>query len=432
MDWFLFSWPTLILLGLALRMALRLTYGARGPEPGDPVYVLLMITSWVLLILGVMPAIFGGVLAMFGGIVALLGVIISFIVALLAAATLVQAVIQRRMAQRRSVCRMVALLVEHGGRLESSVLMTGRSMRGIVGRAANRLFKSLEGGAPLGVALTHNSSALPSQAAAYLAAGSSRPARLDALRELSHNDQSELATIWRECVDRVLYLSFVLVIMSVLFWFLMVRASVFQSVFREFDLELPRMTQLAFALSEFVGRYLAAPIFLAFVLMTLAAMVISIFSLCDVPVMGWLSDRLFRGQRKADVLRILALATAHRQPLSDALYRMSRVYPSTGIREQLRSVVDAVADGADWRDALLRFKLVTQGEHGLLRTAEQVGNLPWAMRTIAKRNEKRAVYRLATALQIVYPMAILLLGAFVGFFVISNFVPLVQLINGLT
>jgi type II secretory pathway component PulF len=48
------------------------------------------------------------------------------------------------------------------------------------------------------------------------------------------------------------------------------------------------------------------------------------------------------------------------------------------------------------------------------------------------RREKRAVYRLATALQILYPAAILLLGAFVMFYVVALFVPLVKLIEGLT
>jgi len=57
MEWLLLSWPTLILLGLGLRMALRLTYGVRGPDDGDPVYDFLRITGWVLIILGLMPAI---------------------------------------------------------------------------------------------------------------------------------------------------------------------------------------------------------------------------------------------------------------------------------------------------------------------------------------------------------------------------------------
>jgi type IV pilus assembly protein PilC len=67
----------------------------------------------------------------------------------------------------------------------------------------------------------------------------------------------------------------------------------------------------------------------------------------------------------------------------------------------------------------------------LLGTAQQVGNLPWALRSIAKRKEKRTVYRLAAAIQVVYPCLILLLGGIVGFTVMALFLPLVKLIEGL-
>jgi type II secretory pathway component PulF len=165
--------------------------------------------------------------------------------------------------------------------------------------------------------------------------------------------------------------------------------------------------------------------------MSLATIIAGILYLCDMPALGWLSDRVFRGKRTADVLRILALATEHRQPLTDALYRISRVYPSPRIRRQLHSVTEAVNDGADWRDALLEPGIINKSEHSLLRSAEQVGNLPWALRAVAKRREKRIVYRLAIGLQVVYPMIILLLGAFVGFFCVALFFPLVKLIHSM-
>src|SRR5204863_106709 len=72
MEWLLLSWPTLILLGLGLRMALRLTYGVRGADAGDPVYEFLRITGWVLIVLGLAPASLGGLYSVVGGIVVVL------------------------------------------------------------------------------------------------------------------------------------------------------------------------------------------------------------------------------------------------------------------------------------------------------------------------------------------------------------------------
>jgi type II secretory pathway component PulF len=141
------------------------------------------------------------------------------------------------------------------------------------------------------------------------------------------------------------------------------------------------------------------------------------------------TDRLFRGRRVGDVLRILAVATEHRQPLADVVTRLARDFPSDLIRRQLRPAAAAVTAGSDWRDALRDARLVSPAEHGLLKTAEQVGNLPWALRAIATRNERRGVYRLSAAIQVLYPCVILLLGALVGFFVVALFVPLVRIIS---
>ena len=136
MEWLLVSWPTLILFGFGLRMSLRLTYGARGPEPSDPIYDFLSICSWVLIGLGFAPAIIGGVISVFG-----------IVLILLAAATLVEIIAQRRAAQRRSICTLLALLVERKQRIESSTLLAGEIIRGRVGRAAKKLFDSLNAGA---------------------------------------------------------------------------------------------------------------------------------------------------------------------------------------------------------------------------------------------------------------------------------------------
>ncbi len=422
MAWLLISWPTLILLGLGLRMALRLTYGARGPEPGDPVHAFLNITGWVLIALGLAPAIIGGVGSVFGAVIVLLAV-----------SAVIEAVVQRRMAQRRSMCRILALLLERGAQLEPSMLVAGQAMSGVVGRAAKRLFHSLDAGIPLGAAIVRNPKALPPEAPAYLAAGTSRAARLVALRELSRSEQGELATIWRTCIDRISYLAAVLFFMAIVFTFIMIMiVPEYEKIFQEFDLELPAMTQLAIVMSNFIVHYLIAPLIPVITLLAIAATIVAICYLCDVQALKWISDRFFHGRRTADVLRILALATEHRQPLGDVLNRVATEYPAAPTRRQLHRAAAEVDAGADWRDALRGAHVINKAEQSLLKTAEQVGNLPWALRQIALRREKLAVYWLASRLQVVYPVTILMLGLFVGFYAISLFMPIVQLIRGLS
>jgi protein transport protein HofC len=421
MEWLLLSWPTLILLGIGLRMALRLTYGVRGPEPGDPVYIFLNITSWVLIALAVVPAVIGGIISVFG-----------IIVLLLAVAAIFEAIVQRRVAQRRSMCRMLVLLVERGAQLESSVLLAGQTMRGIVGRAAKQLFVALQQGVPLPTAVRRFPGALPRQAAAFLAAGNSKHVRLAALRELSRGDQLELESIWRASIDRLLYLAAVLLFMASVLAFVMIRiVPEYAKIFDEFELDLPAMTHLLVSLSEFIVDYLAVPLTSLFVFTALIVIVVTIFYVCDVPVLSSLGDRLFRGRRTADILRIIALATEHREPLDALLHRVALVYPSSMIRRHLQPAAAAVKAGVDWREALVEARFITKIEQSLLQTAERVGNLPWALREIARRRDKRAAYRLMALLQIAYPVAILMIGAMVAFYAVSLFIPIVKLINGL-
>jgi type II secretory pathway component PulF len=422
MEWLLISWPTLILLGIGLRMSLRLTYGSRGPEPGDPVHAFLNITGWVLIALGLAPAILGGIFSVFGSIVVVMAI-----------ATLVEMIVLRRTAQRRSMCRMLSLILERGAHLESSVFLAGQALRGSVGRAAQRLFDALNGGMPLTAAIVREPKAIPPEALAYLAAGSSRQARIAALRELSRPDQGELTTLWRNCIDRVSYLLAVMMFMGVLLTFIMIKiVPEFRKIFDEFDLDLPALTQLLIAFSQFIVTYLALPIAFLLLLLILSAIAVAICYLCDLPALRWLSDRIFRGRRIADVLRILALATENREPLAEVLNRVAVVYPSAPIRRQVTRAATEVAAGADWRDALRNARIVNQAEQSLLKTAEQIGNLPWALREIAKRREKLIVYWFATRLQIAYPLIILLMGLLVGFYAISLFIPLVRLISGLS
>jgi type IV pilus assembly protein PilC len=341
--------------------------------------------------------------------------------------------IQRRSAQRRSMCTMLALLAERGQQLDSSVLLAGQEMRGIAGRAAAKLFRALEKGAPLLEAIASYPRALPPEAIAYAAAGQTNASQAAALRELSRSEQTELASIWRACVDRLSYLTFILLTMVVVLSFIMIKiVPEFERIFQDFNLELPLISIWAIQFSNLYVQYLGIPLGMGLVVLLLGAVTVGLCYLWDVPVLKPWSDLLFRGRPTSHVLRILAVATEQRQSLAQALLNVSRVYPSMPIRDRLVKAATEVSAGVDWRDALRNTRLVSHAEQALLAAAERAGNLPWALRQIACRRERRAVYRLATALQLLYPAAILALGAFVGFYVVALFVPLVKLIEGLS
>ena len=230
MESLFFTWPTLIVLGIGLRMALRLHYGARGAEAADPVYEFLSITAWVLVMLGFTPAVVVGALSIFGmilgftsgpigGVISVFGlIVVGFWVAIL-----VEIVTLNRAAQRRSTGALLALTLQHRQQLEPSVLLAGRLTNGFVGRASARLFHRLNAGEPLMEAVRGNPRAVPSETIAYLSAGHSGETKMAALRELCRTDRSQYVAVWRECIERITYLSCVLSAMMLVLTFIMIK-----------------------------------------------------------------------------------------------------------------------------------------------------------------------------------------------------------------
>ena len=76
--------------------------------------------------------------------------------------------------------------------------------------------------------------------------------------------------------------------------------------------------------------------------------------------------------------------------------------------------------------------MIRRGELTLLEAAQRVGNLPWALRSIADNIERRALYRLHVTMQFFDPALTLAVGFVVGTFCVSMFLPLTELLERLT
>jgi type II secretory pathway component PulF len=377
--------------------------------------------SWVLIILSLFPVVLVGIFSVVGAVVIFL-----------VAALVIEAVLARRAALRQTSCSLLALAAGSGAELGPAVVRVGTHDRGIVGHATRRLMLAMERGMPLAEAIRRFPAALPREAPAYVAAGQVIGAEAEALEEMGAQDDANLATLWRTCVDRTVYLSAVMLLMIGIVTFMIIRiAPEYEKIFSEFGLELPAVTLVVMAFSQWFVEYwylIALPIVWGVPLV----IVCSILHLCDVPVLNPLFDRLFRSQQVSHVLRILAMAADHRVSLAPVIERLGQVFPAGNVRRSLRRVYDAVDRGGDWRDALLDARLIRPAEHALLGTAQQAGNLPWALRLVAQRGQRRLVYRWTTFVHVVFPLLIVAMGGVVGLFVVGMFMPLITLVEGLT
>jgi len=76
--------------------------------------------------------------------------------------------------------------------------------------------------------------------------------------------------------------------------------------------------------------------------------------------------------------------------------------------------------------------LIKRAELAVLKSAQRVGNLPWALREMAASSRRRLAYRLQGVAQVLFVLVIVSFGLMIGTFYISYFLPLIRLIQSLT
>ncbi|MCO6045028.1 type II secretion system F family protein [Aeoliella sp. ICT_H6.2] len=418
--------PLLVLMvGLAMRMALSMAYGARGPEPNDYIYLLLLLLSWIFLAVGIFA---WCMLPLAGSPGALMVCVLLWT---LGGFALVDGVTTSRDANRRTNAKLLSIAQREGQLKETSVLFEGLRQGRYVGRAARRLSRELQAGTPLYESVRTQPAALPRASASYAAVGTLAKAEPQALDELSRPEDPVLASASRSCVDYVAYLVAISLTMGLLLSLYGVFiVPQFREIFWEFDLELPPATQLL--IDGFAFTPMSILMTIAAVLTLVMLMLIGIFYLCDMRVLRLMGDWLFRRAHVAKLLRMVALGIEHRVEFERLLYALSVTYPVRSLRSRLSGAYTEAHNGQSLPAALMAHQLLTSSEAGLIETAERVGNVPWALRQIALRRENLLAARMNVVVRIAYPVIVLSIAMFVAFIVISLFVPLVKLVEGLS
>ncbi len=206
----------------------------------------------------------------------------------------------------------------------------------------------------------------------------------------------------------------------------------FKKIFDDFGTELPVMTKTLIGMSDAVVNYwyLAAPVFL----LTGGAVVAAATS-CYYgwPVLWqqWAGRWIVR-PHAPDLLRSLAGTVAVGAPLERGLDPFVSSSGPILLQRRAAAVRLALSQGEPCWELLARAGFLTQNEVVLIEAAQRAGNLPWALHTLADSLDRHLCFRFTAILELLRPVAILILGAIVGFVVIAMFLPLVKLLNDLS
>jgi len=428
-----FNLVFLVFPGVALWIAVRIMYGRRNFAASDPLKVLLTVSSTVLLVLAAI-GLFVATAGIPRSVWSLLFVWLPFLIVL--GVIVLMSIDRYRHGEHRALVWSLATAAQRGVPLPEAARAFADETQDDTGARALVLAQSLELGMPLSSAASRARLRLATPMRVAVRVGEALGMLGPAMRQ-QLDDTADADAIMRTVISRLYYLYAVVLILSGVIMFVMLRiVPVFQKMFEEFDLELPVMTKLVINVSNLVvhhGLWLAAPLALVLTALALAAFVWG-----GLFFIGWfprdlpLVWRVFKRYDGALVMRGLALAVRRNLPIAQALHLLSDTYPIRRVGRLLGAVTAKAYQGVGWQNALAMTGLISSADAAVLLAAERADNLSWALEEMADSAIRRQTYRLQLALHCLYPVAVLLLGALVAFFVVGLFLPLISLIQGLS
>jgi type II secretory pathway component PulF len=146
----------------------------------------------------------------------------------------------------------------------------------------------------------------------------------------------------------------------------------------------------------------------------------------NVPLLGHLYQMQMRGQ----FLRTLGLMLETGKPLPAILDRVldSELLP-VAVHSRVSLLADDMRAGVSLADGLARRGLATGPMKGLIVSAQNAQNLPWALQELGDSLMRRSTRLTERTAAIVFPLAIFLCAILIGFVAVAIFYPLTTLIE---
>jgi type II secretory pathway component PulF len=407
----------LILLGAALLWTVYLVYGRRGLTSDDALKRILIIAAWTMIFMGALGLITG----LTGFAAVALWLIIPVVVII--------SVHKYRVSESRALLWVLAIAAERGIPLERVVRAFADGRSDEMGLRALRLADLLDAGVPLPAALRQSRHPLPRDAVLAVGIGCEMGQLGPALRQVIVRYE-EFGSMLEALLWKLFYLMLLVgFIMLIVFFVSLKIVPVYGMIMADFGLAMPALTDWVIASGDAIAQFWLVP-FAFLLLLGLAICLLYYLNWMpiDLPLLG-------RSRLRYDgalIMRSLALAVRRNHALGDVLRMLAWQYPRANVRARLWRVGEQMRQGEDWCESLRRVRLIANADAAVLKAAQRVGNLAWALDEMADSSLRRWAYRLRAVLNVVFPLLLLAIGIFVMLIVIGLFLPLIKLIEGLT
>jgi type II secretory pathway component PulF len=337
---------------------------------------------------------------------------------------------QCRQADRRALVWLLGTAVDKGIPISAAACAFADENNTVLGAKAMRLAALLDHGHSLDQSIYSADISLPTDTLVALRTAYVTRSATPLIQSAGHYAGTD-AMIHSAAAKIVYAMVFLLVALGIITFIMIKIVPAYIKIFRDFDTALPATTIALIELSNSMYEVGGIAILLMFLLVVATGY--AVFRLLGVG--SWDPPLVRQITKPLDcsiVLRSLAGAVDRNTPIASMVAALAQKYPKSHIRSRLYAAASRIAKGADWCDSLRRSGLLSKAEAGLLTAAERVGNLNWALNSMAERLSRQFINRANQILQIGFPLVLLLFAAGVFFVACALIEPLAELILAIT
>jgi type IV pilus assembly protein PilC len=213
----------------------------------------------------------------------------------------------------------------------------------------------------------------------------------------------------------------------------------FEEIFNDFKLKLPAPTQLLIDISHFMAppthgwAYILASPLIIYGLVKLIKMseggkyAIDVLVL-KVPILGAILSKT----AVARFTRTLGTLISAGVPILDAINITKETSGNEVFARALVKVHDAIREGESMADPLRATKVVDAIVVNMIDVGEETGDLDKMLIKVADNYDSDVDVLVGSLISILEPVMVVVLGVIVGYIVISLFMPMITLIQGMT
>lgn len=223
---------------------------------------------------------------------------------------------------------------------------------------------------------------------------------------------------------------------GVLFFMINYVVPMFSDIFKRFDAELPKITQLVLALSEFSGQYGW------WIILGILALGITGFQLrkrdavqrivsltfSKIPLLGGIILKI----QLSRFCYTLALMLRSKVSLDQALELMQEIIQYHPLQKTIPLIRQDIIEGNTLYDALRKHKIFPTVMTQMVKVGERTARLDKMIDNLAKNLEEEGEASITTLTSLLEPVLIVVLGLMVGIILVSMYLPMFELSNAIS